>query len=230
MRRLAAALACIALFVPAHAAQQGASGADPSINKGFREGSDVGVWTDRFEGESREIYRKRNEIVDASGAKPPMTVADVGAGTGLFTMMFARRVAPGGQVVAVDISPTFLDAIGKRAAREGLANVTTRAGTQTDTQLPENSVDLVFTSDVYHHFEQVAPILASIRKALKPGGRFIVLDFQRVAGVTPQRTLDHVRLGKDDVVREVEGGGFRLVNEVTSLGLSQNYYLVFEKR
>ena len=227
MRRLFAALSCIALSFSALAA---APGADPSINKGFREGTDLGAYTERFEGESREIYRKRTEIVDASGAKPGMTVADVGAGTGLFTMMFARRVAPGGQVIAVDISPVFLDGIAKRAASEGLANVTTRAGTQTDTQLAEGSVDLVFTSDVYHHFEQIPPTLASIRKALKPAGRFIVIDFERIPGVTAARTLEHVRLGKEDVIREVESNGFRLAREVTSAGLKQNYYLVFEKR
>lgn len=227
MRRLFAALSCIAFSFGALAA---APGADPSINKGFREGTDLGAWTERFEGESREIYRRRAEIVDATGVKPGMTVADVGAGTGFFSMMFARRVAPGGHVIAVDISPTFLDAIAKRAASEGLANVSTRPGTQTDTQLPEASVDLVFTSDVYHHFEQVPPILASIRKALKPAGRFVVIDFERTPGVTPARTLAHVRLGKEDVVREVESNGFRLAQEVASAGLMQNYYLIFEKR
>ena len=230
MRRLAAAALGFVFALCVFAAQAAVPGADPSINKGFREEADPAVWLGRFEGESREIYAKRAEIVEASGAAPGMTVADLGAGTGLFTMLFARRVAPGGSVVAVDISQPFLQAIAKRAAQEGVTNVTTRPGTQTDTQLGEGRVDLVFTSDVYHHFEQVAPILESIRKALKPGGRFIVLDFERIPGVTPQRTLDHVRAGKAEVVREVEGGGFKLVREVTNLGLKQNYYLVFEKR
>lgn len=227
MRRFATTLAFVAIASASLAAQQGA---DPSINKSFREGPDVSVWTGRLEGESREIYRKRTEIVDASGAKPGMSIADVGAGTGLFTMLFAKRVAPAGKVVAVDISQPFLESIAKRAAQEGLTNVSTRPGTQSDTQLPEASVDLVFTSDTYHHFEQIEPILSSIRRALKPGGRFIVLDFERIPGVTGPRTLEHVRLAKDEVIREVESGGFRLVQEITSVGLKQNYYLVFEKR
>ena len=227
MRRFAAALCCLVSFGALAALSPGA---DPSINKNFREDPDVSVWTGRLEGESREIYRKRAEIVDASGAKAGMSVADVGAGTGLFTMLFAKRVAPGGKVVAVDISQSFLESIAKRAAHEGLKNVSTHPGTQNDTQLPPASVDLVFTSDTYHHFEQVEPILASIRRALKPGGRFIVLDFERIPGVTSPRTLEHVRLAKEDVIREVESGGFRLVQEVTSVGLKQNYYLVFEKR
>jgi len=203
-------------------------GAAPSINKAF-PGADFDVWTGRLEGESREIYRKRADIADASGVKAGMSVADVGAGTGLFTMIFARKVGPAGRVTAVDISPTFLDAIAKRASRESIGNVTTTLGTQTDTRLPEGSIDLVFTSDTYHHFEQVTPVLASIRRALKPGGRFIVIDFERIPGVTAQRSLDHVRAGKATVIDEVQAAGFRLLQEVTNLGLKQNYYLVFEK-
>src|SRR5689334_12584036 len=118
--RLAAALACIAIASALHAAQPTAPGADPSINKGFVDDADPAVWAGRLEGESREIYRKRAEIVDASGAKAGMTIADVGAGTGLFTMLFAKRVAPDGRVIAVDISKNFLEAIAKRAAQEGL--------------------------------------------------------------------------------------------------------------
>ena len=203
-------------------------GADPKINAGFYT-ADAALWGGRFEGESREIYRKRAEIVDASGVKTGMVVADVGAGTGLFTVLFAKRVAPAGKVYAVDISEPFMNAVAKRAASEKLANVATLVSTHTDTRLPPRSVDIVFTSDVYHHFEQVAPVLASIRQALKPGGRFIVLDFERIPGVSPQSRLDHVRAGKETVIEEVTASGFRLREEVKTLGLKDNYFLVFER-
>ena len=203
-------------------------GADPKINANFYT-ANAALWGERFEGESREIYRKRAEIVDASGAKTGMVVADVGAGTGLFTMLFAKRVAPAGKVYAVDISEPFVNAVAKRAASENLANVATLVSTHTDTRLPPRSVDIVFTSDVYHHFEQVGPVLASIRQALKPGGRFIVLDFERIPGVTPQSRLDHVRAGKETVIEEVTSSGFRLREEVKTLGLKDNYFLVFER-
>jgi ubiquinone/menaquinone biosynthesis C-methylase UbiE len=203
-------------------------GADPSINRPFQQ-PDYAVWTERLEGESREIYAKRDEIVDASGVKSGMHVADVGAGTGFMTMLFARKVGPAGRVTAVDISPAFVEAIGKRASQEGLANVSTVLGTQTDTRLPQGSVDLVYTSDTYHHFENVTPVLASIRQALKTGGRFIVIDFQRIPGTTSERTLTHVRAGKETVIQEVEGAGFRLLQDVTRPALKQNYYLIFER-
>ena len=203
-------------------------GADPKINAGFYT-ADAARWGERFEGESREIYRKRAEIVDASGANTGMVVADVGAGTGLFTVLFAKRVGPAGKVYAVDISEPFVNAVAKRAASEKLANVATLVSTHTDTRLPPRSVDIVFTSDVYHHFEQVGPVLASIRQALKPGGRFIVLDFERIPGVSPQSRLDHVRAGKETVIEEVTASGFRLREEVKTLGLKDNYLLVFER-
>jgi predicted methyltransferase len=227
---LCAGLLCACTSAPRAPEKAAANviGADPTINSQFRE-ADVGVWTGRLEGESREIFRRREEIVDASGVKPGMSVADVGAGTGFITMIFARRVGPSGRVNAVDISPTFINAIAKRAAQEGLTNVSTTLGTQTDTRLPANAVDIVFTSDTYHHFENVTPVLASIRRALKPRGRFIVIDFQRVPGATSERTLSHVRAGKETVIEEVQAAGFRLLEDVTSLGLKQNYYLVFEK-
>jgi ubiquinone/menaquinone biosynthesis C-methylase UbiE len=231
VNRFSACLALTALAIAAWGGEPPASppaGANPAINKSFQN-PDFDEWTQRLEGESREIYRRRAEIVDASGAAPGMAVADVGAGTGLFTVLLARKVAPGGRVVAVDISQNFLGAIAKRATEEGLSNVSTQLGTQTDTRLPEASVDLVFTSDTYHHFEQVTPVLSSIRRALKPGGRFIVIDFDRTPGVASQRTLEHVRAGKETVIEEVRAAGFRLVREIGSLGLKQNYYLVFER-
>ena len=182
-----------------------------------------------FRSESREIYARRNDIVALSGAKPGMTVADVGAGSGFMAMLFAKQVGPSGRVIAADISKVFAMAIAVRAKNEGLTNVSTVVGTQTETGLPANSVDIVITTDVYHHFEQVAAVLNSIRRALKAGGRFIVVDFERIPGVTPQNTLDHVRAGKEVVISEVESAGFKLKEEVKSLGLKTNYYLIFER-
>ena len=204
------------------------TGADPAINSRFYK-ADAGVWAERFEGESREIYRQRASIVTASGINSGMTVADVGAGTGLFTMLFARQVGAGGRVIAVDISPSFLESIATRAKIEGLSNVGTLLGAHNDVRLPEGAADVVFTSDTYHHFEQVAPILASIHRALKPGGRFVVIDFERIPGVSPASRLEHVRAGRETVMEEVRAAGFRLRQEVTGVGLSDNYYLIFEK-
>lgn len=230
MRRCAFALSlCLALSAAGGVhAQPAPAGADPKINERFYD-PNVGEWATRFEGESREIYARRNDIVAASGVRPGMTVADVGAGSGFMAMLFARQVGPSGRVIAAEISKPFALAIALRAKNEGIANLSTVVGTQTDTGLAANSMDIVFTSDVYHHFEQVTATLASIKRALKPGGRFIVVDFERIPGVSPESTLKHVRAGKETVIEEVLAAGFKLREEVKTLGLKTNYYLIFER-
>ena len=90
------------------------------------------------------------------------------------------------------------------------------------------AVDIVFTCDTYHHFEYPAATLASIRRALKPGGSFVVVDFERVPGKTRQWLLDHVRCGKEQVIREVSEAGFTLEAEVP-LGFTENYFLRFRR-
>ena len=228
LRILALVLAVAAGYPESAKAQPAATGADPRINERFYDPK-PNEWVTRFEGESREIYARRNDLVAASGVKAGMTVADVGAGTGFMAMLFARQVEPGGRVIAVEISKPFAAAIAQRAKNEGVNNLTTVIGTQTETGLPADTLDIVFTSDVYHHFEQVAATLASIKRALKPGGRFIVVDFERIPGVSPQNTLDHVRAGKQTVIEEVLAAGFRLREEVRSLELKTNYCLIFER-
>ena len=221
-------LLALAALLAAPCLAQAPAGADPKINERFLNPGPE--WQERFEGESREIYARRNDIVATSGAKAGMTVADVGAGSGFMAMLFAKHVGPSGRVIAADISKVFAAAIALRAKNEGLSNVSTVVGTQTETGLPANSVDIVITTDVYHHFEQVAAVLGSIRRALKTGGRFIVVDFERIPGVSPQNTLDHVRAGKETVIDEVQAAGFKLKEEVKSLGLKTNYYLIFERK
>ena len=225
------ALACAVLLaglVPTGHAQPTPAGADPRINERFYNPK-PGEWLPRFEGESREIYLRRSDIVAASGVKAGMTVADVGAGSGCMAMLFAQQVGDSGKVIAAEISKVFAAAIVERAQKEGVQNLTTVIGTQSETGLPADSVDIVFTSDVYHHFEQIAATLGSIKRALKAGGRFIVVDFERIPGVSPQNTLDHVRAGKQTVIEEVVAAGFRLREEVKTLDLKTNYYLIFER-
>jgi predicted methyltransferase len=221
---MALVLAC---GTPAFAQQSPAAGADPKINERFLNPGPE--WQERFEGESREIYARRGDIVAATGVKPGMVVADVGAGSGFMAMLFAKHVGPSGRVIAAEVSKVFAAAITERAKREGVTNLSTVVGTQTETGLPANSVDIVITTDVYHHFEQVSAVLGSIRRALKSGGRFVIVDFERIPGVSPQSTLDHVRAGKETVIEEVLAAGFKLREEVKTLGLKTNYYLIFER-
>ena len=220
MRLLALVLAFLAL--PLAAAEQGAN---PAINKPYVVDPDVVRWNRSFENERREVYMKRDAIVAAAGVKPGMTVADIGAGTGLFTMLFADAVKPNGKVVAVDISPAFVEYIQSTAKKRRVKNVSAVVANGTDVGLPDASVDLAYLSDVYHHFEHPAETLASIRKALKPGGRMVVIDYERIPGRTPQARIEHVRVDKQQAISEIEAAGFKLLEEKKLM--RENYYLVF---
>lgn len=202
-------------------------GADPAINRPYHD-PDYAQWVKRFESPGREVYDRREAIVQASGAGPGMKVADIGAGTGLFTMLFARAVGPAGKVVAVDIAENFLNNIQARARAEKLDNVSTKVSNQTETRLAPGSVHLVFLCDTYHHFEQPAAMLDSIHRALKPGGTLVVIDFERIEGKSSNWVLDHVRTGKETVIREIEAAGFKLLADEPLL--RENFFLRFEKQ
>jgi predicted methyltransferase len=199
----------------------------PGINDPFKN-PNVEKYAKTFEGESREVFVKRKEIVEACKLKSGMTIADVGAGTGLFTRLFAPAVGEKGKVIAVDISEKFLAHIKKTCEEAKLTNVEAVKCSPTSAELPANSVDLVFVCDTYHHFEYPQRTLASIHKALKPGGRLVLIDFQRIPGKSSDFIMGHVRAGQDVFVKEVEEAGFKKVREEKDL-LKENYLVVFEK-
>jgi CubicO group peptidase (beta-lactamase class C family)/ubiquinone/menaquinone biosynthesis C-methylase UbiE len=199
----------------------------PGINDPFKN-PDVKEYIGKFETESRDIYVERKRILDACPIKPAMTVADIGAGTGLFTRMFARAVGPEGKVYAVDIAPKFIEHIDKTCKEDGLKNVTGVVCTPTSVELPNNSIDLAFICDTYHHFEFPHKTMASIHRALRPGGKVVVIDFRRIEGKSREWVLNHVRAGQEVVTKEIVSNGFKLLEEKKFL--EENYCLVFEKQ
>src|SRR5581483_6096487 len=216
----------LALFVALCPASAQEKSVRPGINKPFAD-PDVKEYLQKFEGESREIAAHSKEIVAACKLKPGMVVADVGAGTGLFTRKFAVAVGANGKVLAVDIAPTFLRYIEKTCAASKIKNVETILCDQFSTKLPKNSVDLVFICDTYHHFEFPQRTLQSIHDALRPGGQLILIDFERIEGKSREWILGHVRAGKEVFVREVTSAGFKVVGAENLL--KENYFVRFEK-
>ena len=214
----------VALAVASAPAQE--KSVRPGINQPF-ENPDLKDFLSKFEGESREIAARRKEIVAACKLREGMVIADVGAGTGLFTRAFARVVGPAGKVYAVDIAPTFLRHIETTSREEGLKNVATVLADPFSTKLPKDAVDLVFICDTYHHFEYPQRTLQSIHDALRPGGQLILIDFHREEGKSSAWILGHVRAGKDVFVREVRSAGFKVVGEETFL--KENYFVRFAK-
>lgn len=222
---LALAAAALLLSLP-WALRAEAPAVDPSINNHYHN-TNVERWREIFESPGREIFDQRMRIVKASGVRPGMAVADVGAGTGLFTMLFARAVGPEGRVYAVDISPNFVEGIAARSREYRVDNVEAIVNDQRDTRLPAASVDLVFMSDTYHHFEYPRAMLDSIRQALRPGGELVVIDFHRIPGRSSPWILSHVRLGREEAIEEISAAGFELIGEERFL--RENYFLRFRK-
>ncbi|MCC6353763.1 MAG: methyltransferase domain-containing protein [Verrucomicrobiae bacterium] len=222
-RLVALVLLAITRAIPLDAQDQSVN---PGINKTY-ENPKIDESIHRFEREGRDIYDLRDRVIDACDLKPGMAVADVGAGTGLFTRLFAARVAPGGLVHALDISDEFVAHITNTCAAAGITNVIAYVCPPDDIGLPPDSADLAFVCDTYHHFEFPLKTLASIHRALRPHGRLVVIDFERIPGKSRQWILDHVRAGKETFRQEIESEGFEFVQEHNFL--RENYLLVFRK-
>ncbi len=137
----------------------------PGINDGYTKQS-VESSVKRFETDRRAVVVKKAEILKACQLKPGMTVADVGAGTGLFTRPMAAAIAPKGKVYAVDVTEQFVKHVEATCREQGLENVVGVVCKPTSTELPSGAIDLVFTSDTYHHFEFPYKVLASVHQSL----------------------------------------------------------------
>jgi ubiquinone/menaquinone biosynthesis C-methylase UbiE len=199
----------------------------PDINKPYRS-PDAEKTASRYEREDRDVVKNRDKIVAACELKPGLDMADIGAGTGLFARPFARKVAPGGKVYAVEITKPFLEYIEKTCKEEGIENVEGVFSTTTSAELPADSIDVAFICDTYHHFEYPYKMLESICTALRPGGRLIIVDYRKEKSVSPDWVFGHVRADKKTVIEEVVKAGFTFVDEVDLMKLQ--YVMRFAKK
>ena len=202
----------------------------PGINARFLDPElQIDEWLGRFEVESREVYSARKHVLEACQIKAGERIADVGAGTGFYSRLFSQATGDSGWVYSVDISATFLTHINQRAAKEGIHNQSSVLCTDREIRLPPDSVDLVFICDTYHHFEYPQSTLASIFKALKPGGRMVLIDFDRIPGKSREFIMGHVRAGKQIFREEVMSAGFEFEREIDFPEFKENYLLRFRK-
>lgn len=200
---------------------------NPGINRHYQD-PDFERWRSTFERSGREVYDRRHAIVDALELEAGMRIADVGAGTGLFTRLFAKQVGDTGKVYAVDIAENFVENVVRTSREQGLNNVEGVVNDQQSTRLPEQSVDWVFLSDTYHHFEYPGAMLASIHKALRPDGKLAIIDFRKQPGRSSSWVMSHVRANRDQVIDEVTAAGFELERDLTML--EENYFLIFRRQ
>lgn len=197
---------------------------DPNMN--------VDDFIKRFEVESREVFACREQILAALQLQPGMAVADVGSGTGLYLRPLSRSVDKAGKVYAIDISPKFFKHLRDRAKEEKLENVEVVLCSDRDVNLKANSIDRAFICDVYHHFEYPESSLKSVYRAMRAGGKLIVVDFHREPDVSRERKqwlLGHIRAPLETFKQEIIDAGFQFEEQVAIDGFSENYLLRFSK-
>jgi len=173
-----------------------------------------------FDSPGRDERLQINRVMDILGIAPGKSVADIGAGSGWFTVRAARRVGAGGLVYAVDINPEAVKYVGERAQKEQLQNVKTILSKADDPLLPAGSVDAVLMLKTYHEVAQPVVLLQNLRAALRAGAKVGVIDRNG-------NGEDH-GVGRDVVIREAKEAGFELLKQYDFVkGDKMDYFLVF---
>lgn len=171
-----------------------------------------------FDDPARDAWQMPARVIDALALKPGMKVADVGAGTGYFSMRLARVAA---SVFAVDVEPAMIDYLKKRVANEKLSNVTPVLASATSPNLPE-PVDVVLVVDTYHHLPNRPAYFRELRKSLKPGGRVAIVDFRKSA---PDGPPAQFRFTPEQIHDEMKQAGYQL--DAGHDFLPRQHFLIF---
>ena len=178
-----------------------------------------------LEDPSREAWQQPDKVVETLGLKPGDQVADLGAGPGYFTLRFARAVGPTGKVYGVDISREMLDYLEKQAKSERFKNIQPVLAEPHNPNLSPASMDVIFICDTLHHISERATYYPLLMRALKPGGRFVNIDFyKRPLPVGPPVEM---KISKAEMIREAESAGFHLVQQYNFL--EYQYFVVFSR-
>jgi ubiquinone/menaquinone biosynthesis C-methylase UbiE len=181
-------------------------------------------WLERPE---REQEEKLSQLVKLLNLTPGMTVADIGAGSGVISIRLARKAAPDGKVLAVDIQPEMLRALETRCKQLKIENVQPVLGTNQSPNLEPASVDLAIMVDVYHEFDMPYEMLLEISKALKPGGRVAFVEYRKEDPTIPIKEVH--KMAEAQVKREAALPELRLKWIETIEKLPRQHVILFEK-
>jgi 2-polyprenyl-3-methyl-5-hydroxy-6-metoxy-1,4-benzoquinol methylase len=176
-----------------------------------------------FDSPGRDERLQINRVMDILEIRPNKTVADIGAGSGWFTVRAARRVTGTGMVYAVDINPEAVRYIDKRAKKEGLHNVKTILSKSDDPQLPANSIDSVLLLKTYHEVDKPVTLLRNLRASLRPGAKVGIID--------RNGNGENHGVGRDIVIQEASEAGYVLRAQYDFVkGDGMDYFLVFSAK
>lgn len=176
-----------------------------------------------LEDPARDAYQKPHEVMEVLAVKDGEVIADIGAGSGYFSVRLAHHVGKAGRVYAVDVSPDMIGHLHRRVRDMALLNVSPILAPPDDPLLPE-PVNRFLIVDVWHHVENQPAYLAKMKERLKPGGQVVMIDFQkRELPVGPPVGM---KIAREDLIAQMEAHGFRLAKEHTFL--PYQYFLVFE--
>jgi ubiquinone/menaquinone biosynthesis C-methylase UbiE len=175
MRRAAIAIGLVALLAASPAARQERHPVSGRVIAPVMGVGGAG-WLERPE---REAEEEPSRAIEALDLRAGMTVADIGAGSGYYTVRMARKVGEGGRVYATDIQVGMLSLIQRRAKQEGIANIVPVLGAADDPKLPPGSIDLALMVDVYHELSAPQAFVRRLREALKPEGRLVLIEFRK---------------------------------------------------
>ena len=184
---------------------------------------DAERWAKEFDDPARDAWQMPDRVIDALGIKAGESVADIGAGTGYFAVRLAKTAARP-KIYAVDVEPSMLEHIKKRAAHEGLANITTVLAGPDRTNLPE-PVDVVLIVDTYHHIPNRTAYFTALKDSLKPGARLAIVDFRKDAPSGPPKEF---RFTPDQISAELQQAGFRL--QASHDFLPRQLFLIYNAR
>jgi ubiquinone/menaquinone biosynthesis C-methylase UbiE len=181
-------------------------------------------WIKTLDSPNRLQGLKISEVIAALKLKPGMVVADIGAGTGVFSLPLARAVRPGGRMYAVEVDEKLLEHIVETGTEQGVTNIDPVYAGFDDPSLP-NAVDLAFIHDVLHHIEKREVYLKNLAGYLKPGGRIAVIDFRPGAG--GHREDPKMQLGQEQVTAMMAAVGLKPAEEVKLF--DEKWYVIFTK-
>jgi ubiquinone/menaquinone biosynthesis C-methylase UbiE len=175
-----------------------------------------------YEGMGRDDWQQPERVIDALAIAPGDRIADLGAGSGYFTFRLAEATGPQGRVYAVDVDDDMLGYLRERVAEAGAGNVEVVKADFDDPNLPDGTIDLLFTSNTYHHIDDRSDYFARVREDLSPRGRVAVVELSDAGWFA--RTFGHTT-AKEEITREMEAAGYALAADHDFL--DRQHFLVF---